>query len=179
MAWRPSLFLGVDAPDFNLDLERGLRAAGIPTAHFIGPSVWAWRRERLARIREAVDHMLLVFPFEPAIYEAAGIPATYVGHPLADAIPGAHTRETARQALGLPASATVYMQAVELRTGDVCGLDMSAANLYRWHPAYAAGATRRRGVGCSAARGAVQRRPGPLGPLSQPCCTPCRSAAGG
>jgi lipid-A-disaccharide synthase len=128
LAWRPGLFLGVDAPDFNLDLERGLRAAGIPTAHFIGPSVWAWRRERLSRIREAVDHMLLVFPFEPDIYAAAGIPATYVGHPLADAIPGTHTRASARRDLGLPDSATVVAllpgsRAAELRSMAAVFLD--------------------------------------------------------
>lgn len=105
--WRPELFLGVDAPDFNLDLERDLRASGIRTAHFIGPSVWAWRRERLARVREAVDHMLLVFPFEPPIYQQAGIPATYVGHPLADVIAQCVDRPAARQALGLPPDATV------------------------------------------------------------------------
>lgn len=128
LAWRPDLFLGVDAPDFNLELERRLRAAGIPTAHFIGPSVWAWRRERLGRIRDAVDHMLLVFPFEPPLYAAAGIPASYVGHPLADAIPGPHTRASARRDLGLPDSATVVAllpgsRAAELRSMAAVFLD--------------------------------------------------------
>lgn len=107
LAWRPDLFLGVDAPDFNLDLERALRRQGLKTAHFIGPSVWAWRRERLARIREAVDHMLLVFPFEPPIYAQAGIAATYVGHPLADVIPESVDQQLARERLGLPAAATI------------------------------------------------------------------------
>lgn len=100
--WRPDLFLGVDAPDFNLYLETHFRQRGIRTAHFIGPSVWAWRRERLAKVKAAVDHVLLVFPFEPPIYEQAGIPATYVGHPLADVIPEQVDREAARAALGLP-----------------------------------------------------------------------------
>ena len=107
LAWRPDLFLGVDAPDFNLDLEVALRRAGVRTAHFIGPSVWAWRRERLTRIREAVDHMLLVFPFEPPLYEQAGIPATYVGHPLADAIDERVDAAAARVGLGLAPDAAV------------------------------------------------------------------------
>ncbi|MGD9944915.1 MAG: lipid-A-disaccharide synthase [Burkholderiaceae bacterium] len=105
--WRPRLFVGVDAPDFNLDLEASLRAQGIRVAHFIGPSVWAWRRERLAKIRDSVDHMLLVFPFEEAIYREAGIPATYVGHPLADAIPLQPDTVAARAALGLSPQAPV------------------------------------------------------------------------
>lgn len=100
--WRPRLFVGVDAPDFNLGLEASLRQAGLKTAHFIGPSVWAWRRERLSRIRESVDHMLLVFPFEKPIYDEAGIASTYVGHPLADKIPLSVDREAARRSLGLP-----------------------------------------------------------------------------
>ncbi|HOA95981.1 MAG TPA: lipid-A-disaccharide synthase, partial [Quisquiliibacterium sp.] len=87
LQWRPDVFVGVDAPDFNLDLEVRLRQRGVRVAHFISPSIWAWRRERIHRIREAVDHMLLVFPFEREIYREAGIPATYVGHPLADRIP--------------------------------------------------------------------------------------------
>jgi lipid-A-disaccharide synthase len=101
LAWRPDLFVGVDAPDFNLDLEIRLREAGIRTVHFISPSIWAWRRERIERIRRAVDHMLLVFPFEQRLYDEAGIPATYVGHPLADAIPLEIDREGARLGLGL------------------------------------------------------------------------------
>jgi lipid-A-disaccharide synthase len=101
----PRLFIGIDAPDFNLSLETDLRAAGIPTVHFISPSIWAWRPERIEKIRHAVDHMLLVFPFEEAIYRAAGIPATYVGHPLAQALPAAPDRLVARARLGLAADA--------------------------------------------------------------------------
>ncbi|HYF60442.1 MAG TPA: lipid-A-disaccharide synthase [Burkholderiaceae bacterium] len=105
--WRPDVFVGVDAPDFNLELERRLRAAGTRVAHFIGPSIWAWRPERIDRIRASVDRMLLVFPFEPRIYEAAGIDATYVGHPLADAIPTEVDVAAARRALDLPAGRPV------------------------------------------------------------------------
>jgi lipid-A-disaccharide synthase len=101
VAWRPDVFVGVDAPDFNLDLERRLRASGIPVAHFIGPSIWAWRGRRIETIRRCVDRMLLVFPFEQALYDAAGVPATYVGHPLADAIPLQADGAGARRVLGL------------------------------------------------------------------------------
>lgn len=101
LQWRPSLFIGVDAPDFNLSLELALREAGQRVVHFIGPSVWAWRRERIEKIRRAVDHMLLVFPFEAPIYAQAGIAATYVGHPLADQIPLQVDRAAARAKLEL------------------------------------------------------------------------------
>jgi lipid-A-disaccharide synthase len=86
IAWRPQLFVGVDAPDFNIALERRLREAGVKTVHFIGPSVWAWRYERIQKVKAAADHVMLVFPFEKAIYDKEGIAATYVGHPLADTI---------------------------------------------------------------------------------------------
>lgn len=105
--WRPQLFVGVDAPDFNLDLELKLRAAGQRVVHFIGPSIWAWRRERIEKIRAATDHVLLVFPFEQAIYDQAGIAATYVGHPLADQIPLQVDVMAARQHLGLKAEQPV------------------------------------------------------------------------
>lgn len=101
LAWRPQLFMGVDAPDFNLGLAERLRAGGVRCAHFISPSIWAWRRERIERIRKSVDHMLLVFPFEQAIYDKAGIPATYVGHPLADVIPLKVDQVAARRELEL------------------------------------------------------------------------------
>jgi len=101
LAAPPDAFVGIDAPDFNLDLEVRLRKAGIPVVHFIGPSIWAWRRERIDKIRRAVDHMLVLFPFEPALYHAAGIAATYVGHPLADVIPMVPGQGAARAALGI------------------------------------------------------------------------------
>jgi lipid-A-disaccharide synthase len=84
---RPQLFIGVDAPDFNLGLEAGLKRAGIPVAHYVSPSIWAWRGRRIGAIARSVDHVLTLFPFEEAIYRNAGIPATFVGHPLADMIP--------------------------------------------------------------------------------------------
>ena len=96
---RPDVFLGIDAPDFNLGVEEKLRAAGIPTVHFVSPSIWAWRGGRIKKIQRAVDHMLCIFPFEKAIYEDAGIAATYVGHPLASAIPLEPNVTTARASL--------------------------------------------------------------------------------
>ena len=98
---RPDLFIGVDAPDFNLDLEASLKASGIKTVHFVSPSVWAWRAERLAKIRRSVDHVLCLFPFEPALLAQHGIAATYVGHPLAQRIPLQADRPAARLQLGL------------------------------------------------------------------------------
>lgn len=104
---RPSVFIGVDAPDFNLGLEAQLKNAGIPTMHFIGPSIWAWRGGRIKKIARAVSHMLVIFPFEEEIYRKAGIPATYVGHPLAQVIPMVPDQASARVALGLSATAPV------------------------------------------------------------------------
>ncbi len=98
---RPDVFIGVDAPDFNLDLEADLKAAGIRTVHFISPSVWAWRADRVEKIRRSVDHVLCIFPFEPALLAQHGIAATYVGHPLAGMIPMQADKAAARQQLGL------------------------------------------------------------------------------
>lgn len=96
----PRLFIGVDAPDFNLTLEALLKRAGIPTVHFVSPSVWAWRPRRIRTVRKAVHHALLIFPFEEDLYRQAQIPATYVGHPLAHALPEPN-RQTARERLAL------------------------------------------------------------------------------
>ncbi|TCS39524.1 lipid-A-disaccharide synthase [Paucimonas lemoignei] len=104
---RPAVFIGVDAPDFNLGLEAQLKAAGIPTMHFIGPSIWAWRGGRIKKIEKAVSHILVVFPFEEEIYRKAGIPATYVGHPMAEVIPLEPDVSAARAALGLSGNAPV------------------------------------------------------------------------
>ena len=104
---KPDAFIGVDAPDFNLGLEAGLKAHGIKTIHFVSPSIWAWRPERVHAIGRAVDRVLCVFPFEPALYAEHGIAATYVGHPLADAIPLEVPRAASRAALGLAENATV------------------------------------------------------------------------
>ena len=93
---KPDLFIGVDAPDFNLGLEERLRDAGIRTVHFISPSIWAWRAGRVHTVGRAADLVLCLFPFEPALYAKHGIAASYVGHPLADAIPLEVPREASR-----------------------------------------------------------------------------------
>ena len=98
---KPDIFIGVDAPDFNLDLEADLKNAGIKTVHFISPAVWAWRADRVEKIRRSVDHVLCIFPFEPALLAAHGIAATYVGHPLANVIPMQPDRAAARRKLDL------------------------------------------------------------------------------
>ncbi|MCL4184588.1 MAG: lipid-A-disaccharide synthase, partial [Burkholderiaceae bacterium] len=132
IAWRPRVFVGVDAPDFNLDLEARLRAHGIRIVHFIGPSIWAWRRERIEKIRRSVDRMLLVFPFEEAIYREAGIPATYVGHPLADAIPLQVDAAAARRALGLPAAGAVVALLPGSRASEVQHLALPFLRTAAW-----------------------------------------------
>lgn len=93
---RPALFIGIDAPDFNLGLERMLKRRGVRTIHYVSPSVWAWREGRIAHIGEAANHVLALFPFEPELYANAGIAATYIGHPLADVAPLASTRSEQR-----------------------------------------------------------------------------------
>src|SRR3990167_4507175 len=99
----PALFIGVDAQDYNLGLEQKLRSHGIPTMHYVSPTVWAWRGWRLRTIHRAVDHMLTLFPFEARYYRKRGIPVTFVGHPLADKLePPIHTDRLRRQ-FGLPA----------------------------------------------------------------------------
>jgi lipid-A-disaccharide synthase len=101
LAGRPAVMVGVDSPDFNLRLEMQLRAAGVPTVHYVSPSIWAWRPKRIDKVRRAADRVLLVFPFERQIYDEAGIPATYVGHPLASIIPAQPDARAARARLGL------------------------------------------------------------------------------
>ena len=96
---RPQVFVGVDAPDFNFGLETRLRQAGMPTVHFVCPSIWAWRPERVQRLRAAADHVLCLFPFEPELLASHGVAASYVGHPLADLIPIEVDRAVARRAL--------------------------------------------------------------------------------
>ncbi len=103
MAERPDLFIGVDSGDFNLGLERRLKKAGIRTIHYVSPSVWAWRGWRVKKIARSVTRILVMFPFEAPLYEKAGVPVTYVGHPLADVIPLEPKKEEAREALRLPA----------------------------------------------------------------------------
>ncbi|MES2990560.1 MAG: lipid-A-disaccharide synthase [Pseudomonadota bacterium] len=100
-AERADVFVGIDAPDFNLDLEAKLKASGMKAIHFVSPSIWAWRGKRIDKIRKATDLVLCLFPFEPAIYAKQGVPAAYVGHPLADVIPFDVPRAHARAALGI------------------------------------------------------------------------------
>ena len=101
MAQPPRAFIGVDAPDFNLGLEARLRASGIKTIHFVCPSIWAWRGGRAKKMATSCDHVLCLFPFEPALLQAHGVAASYVGHPLADAIAMTVPRDAARAALGI------------------------------------------------------------------------------
>ena len=103
----PAVFIGIDAPDFNLDLERALKQAGIPTIHYVSPSIWAWRGERIHKIKQAVDRVLTLFPFEADIYNNADVPVSYVGHPLADMLHGYAPQADVRKKLGLPQDASV------------------------------------------------------------------------
>ena len=104
---RPDAFIGVDSSDFNLGLERQLKDAGIPAIHYVSPSVWAWRGWRVRRIARSVDRILVMFPFEAPLYEKAGVPVTYVGHPLADVIPQQPDKAQAREQLRLPSGKLV------------------------------------------------------------------------
>lgn len=105
---KPDVFIGVDAPDFNLGLEHSLKARGIPCIHYVSPSIWAWRGKRIHKIGASVSHVLSLFPFEPALYEKEGIPVTYVGHPLADVFPLEDGRSSARTLLELSPQRPVF-----------------------------------------------------------------------
>ena len=116
----PDLFIGVDAPDFNFDLELALKQHGIPTIHYVSPSIWAWRGERIHKIKRAVSHMLALFPFEVPLYEKAGIPVTYVGHPLADILPVKPNRTLMREQMRIqPPTAKVFAFLPGSRTSEV------------------------------------------------------------
>ena len=104
---RPAAYIGVDAPDFNLSIEEKVRASGIPVVHMVAPAVWAWRPQRIHQIKRAVDHLLLIFPFEEKIFKEAGIPSTYIGHPLAEIIPMVPDTEGARRKLNIAAQGPV------------------------------------------------------------------------
>lgn len=116
---RPDIFLGIDAPDFNLDLEKKLRADGIPTAHLVSPSVWAWRSGRIRKIRQAVDLMLCLLPFELAVYERAGVPAVCVGHPLIEELAELPDQAVLREQLALPAGRRLLAVLPGSRGGEV------------------------------------------------------------
>jgi lipid-A-disaccharide synthase len=116
---RPDVFVGIDAPDFNFALEEKLKRAGIPTVHFVSPSLWAWRGERIHKIKRAVSHMLVVFPFETDIYAKAEIPVSYVGHPLADMLPLEPDQAAARRDLGLPLAGGLVALLPGSRVGEV------------------------------------------------------------
>jgi lipid-A-disaccharide synthase len=98
---RPDVFIGVDGSDFNLWLEKRLKRHGIPTIHFVSPSIWAWRRNRMGKIIQAVSHILALYPFEPALYRGTSVKCSYVGHPLADVIPLENDQRAARERLGV------------------------------------------------------------------------------
>jgi lipid-A-disaccharide synthase len=136
---RPDVFIGVDAPDFNLGLERTLREAGVPTVHFICPSIWAWRAGRARTIARSADLVLCLFPFEPELLQRHGVRAAYVGHPLADAIPAQPPRQQARARLGLDAEAPTLALLPGSRRSEIQyiapALLAAAAQLLRERPA--------------------------------------------
>jgi lipid-A-disaccharide synthase len=129
---RPDVFVGIDAPDTNLRLSRSLHAAGIPTVQYVSPQVWAWRQGRARSIRVAVDLVLCLLPFEKRFYDEHGIPAVFVGHPLADAIPEHVDRDAARRALNLDPDASVVALLPGSRRGEVARLAGDFAATARW-----------------------------------------------
>ncbi|HXI49181.1 MAG TPA: lipid-A-disaccharide synthase, partial [Steroidobacteraceae bacterium] len=129
---RPDVFIGIDAPDTNLRLARSLHAAGIPTVQYVSPQVWAWRQGRARKIRESVDLVLCLLPFEKRFYDEHGIRAEFVGHPLADAIPEQIDRGAARRALGLDLKSSIVALLPGSRRGEVARLAADFAAVARW-----------------------------------------------
>lgn len=119
LAWKPDVFVGIDAPDFNLGLEAKLKSAGLRTVHYVSPSVWAWREGRARKLGRSADRVLCLFPMEPPIYARHGVDARFVGHPLADAIALHPDRGAARVPLGLPAGARVLALLPGSRLGEI------------------------------------------------------------
>ncbi len=132
LAARPDVFVGIDAPDTNLRLSRTLHAAGIPTVQYVSPQVWAWRQGRARGIRESVDLVLCLLPFEKRFYDEQGVPAVFVGHPLADAIPDSVDRAAARRALEVEIDATVVALLPGSRRGEVARLAADFAATAAW-----------------------------------------------
>lgn len=128
----PDVFIGIDAPEFNLGLEARLKAAGIRTAHYVSPQVWAWRRRRLRTIARSVDLMLALFPFEATFYEEHGVPVRFVGHPLADAIASEIDRDAARKALSLPVDGELIALMPGSRQSEVRRLGGLFLRTARW-----------------------------------------------
>ena len=116
---KPDIFIGVDAPDFNLGLEADLKAAGVRTIHYVSPSIWAWRGGRINKIAKAVNRVLALFPMEPPLYEQAGIPVSYVGHPMADQIPLQTNQREVREKLGLPTNIPIFALLPGSRRGEL------------------------------------------------------------
>jgi lipid-A-disaccharide synthase len=128
----PDVVIGIDSPDFNLGVEAGLRARGLRTVHYVSPSIWAWRPGRIRRMRRSADLVLCLLPFETAPYEAAGMNASFVGHPLADRIPRHWARDEARQALGMDRDGTVIAVLPGSRAGEVDALGDDFAGAIKW-----------------------------------------------
>lgn len=132
LAEEPAVFIGIDAPDFNFWLEKKFKRKGIPAIHYVSPSIWAWRGGRMSKIKRAVSHVLALFPFEPALYEAAKVPVTYVGHPLADALPIEPDQKAARETLKIKQNKLVIAMLPGSRQSEVkqhAALFVKAAHL--------------------------------------------------
>lgn len=138
VAWQPDVFVGIDAPDFNLGVERRLKESGLRTAHYVSPSIWAWRESRAATIGLSADRVLCLFPMEPPIYAKHGVDARFIGHPLADTFPLEPDRTAARAVLGLPAEGRVVAVLPGSRLGEIGRLGAifaeTVVRLRRTHP---------------------------------------------
>ena len=169
LAARPQAFIGIDAPDFNLPLERRLKQAGIHTIHYVSPSIWAWRERRAAKIGESADRVLCLFPMEPAVYARHGVDARFVGHPLADAFALRPDQDAARKALGLAAGHPVLALLPGSRLGEIRRL---GSDFTRGQPAGSASPAEAVADGCSG----LPRAPPPRSPAVRCCRSACMSS---